>query len=166
MSSEEEMKEGTGIASNLEKVSTLAGAQKDQLIAELQLAPAAIVVQQVDSSHVELALQETKEQREQRIRKLFSIFDPSNSGSLDHTQIEDGLQRMSIPAHSRYAKDLLSVCDSNQDGKVDYDEFRKYTDDKELELYRIFQEIDVRHNGSIEPDELQLALARAGRQLF
>ncbi|KAG8050129.1 hypothetical protein GUJ93_ZPchr0009g721 [Zizania palustris] len=41
---------------------------------------------------------------------------------------------------------LLRVCDRDRDGRVGYDDFRKYMDDKELELYRIFQAIDVEHN--------------------
>jgi hypothetical protein len=35
-------------------------------------------------------------------------------------------------------------------------------DDKELELYRIFQAIDVEHNGCILPEELWDALVKAG----
>ncbi|EMS49731.1 hypothetical protein TRIUR3_19714 [Triticum urartu] len=34
-------------------------------------------------------------------------------------------------------------------------------DDKELELYRIFQAIDVEHNGCILPEELWDALVKA-----
>lgn len=36
-------------------------------------------------------------------------------------------------------------------------------DDKELELYRIFQAIDVEHNGCILPEELWDALIKAGK---
>lgn len=35
-------------------------------------------------------------------------------------------------------------------------------DDKEMELYRIFQAIDVEHNGCILPEELWDALVKAG----
>ncbi|GJX53532.1 calcium-binding mitochondrial carrier protein SCaMC-1-like protein, partial [Tanacetum coccineum] len=37
----------------------------------------------------------------------------------------------------------------------------RYMDDKELELYRIFQDIDVQHNGAILPEELYDALLKA-----
>ncbi|XP_066335866.1 uncharacterized protein [Miscanthus floridulus] len=52
--------------------------------------------------------------------------------------------------------------DDHHDGRVGYDDFRRYMDDKELELYRIFQAIDVEHNGCILPEELWHALIKAG----
>lgn len=112
--------------------------------------------------HVLSALRETKEERDSRIRSLFSFFDSNNLGYLDSAQIEKGLSAMEIPSDYKFAKELLSVCDANQDGRVDYQEFRKYMDDKELELYRIFQAIDVEHNGCILPEELWDALVKAG----
>ncbi|KAJ6748296.1 MITOCHONDRIAL SUBSTRATE CARRIER FAMILY PROTEIN [Salix purpurea] len=62
-------------------------------------------------------------------------------------------------------KELLKVCDANRDGRVDYQDFRKYMDDKEMELYRIFQAIDVEHNGCIFPEELWDALVKAGIEI-
>ncbi|KAK4436718.1 Calcium-dependent mitochondrial ATP-magnesium/phosphate carrier protein 2 [Sesamum alatum] len=115
--------------------------------------------------HVLSALGETKEERESRIRSLFSFFDSNNVGYLDSSVIEKGLSAMQIPAGYKFAKELLDVCDANQDGRVDYQEFRKYMDDKELELYRIFQAIDVEHNGCILPEELWDALVKAGIEL-
>ncbi|KAJ4729579.1 Calcium-binding mitochondrial carrier protein like [Melia azedarach] len=119
----------------------------------------------VTMEHVLLALGETKEDREQRIRSLFNFFDVKNSGYLDYAQIEAGLSALNIPSEYKYAKDLLNVCDANKDGRVDYQEFRRYMDDKELELYRIFQAIDVEHNGSILPEELYHALLKAGIEI-
>eukprot|EP01018_Ginkgo_biloba_P017803 Gb_34319 [translate_table: standard] len=120
---------------------------------------------QASLEHVLLALRETKEERELRIRSLFNFFDASNSGYLDNSQIERGLGALQIPSEYKYARDLLNVCDSNQDGRVDYLEFRRYMDDKELELYLIFQAIDVEHNGCILPEELWDALIRAGIEM-
>ncbi|CAA0806836.1 Mitochondrial substrate carrier family protein [Striga hermonthica] len=119
----------------------------------------------VSMDHVLAALRETKEERDSRIRSLFSFFDSNNAGHLDSALIEKGLSAMQIPADYKFAKELLKVCDSNQDGRVDYQEFRKYMDDKELELYRIFQAIDVEHNGSISPEELWDALVKAGIEI-
>ncbi|XP_021297878.1 calcium-binding mitochondrial carrier protein SCaMC-1-like isoform X1 [Herrania umbratica] len=119
----------------------------------------------VTMDHVLLALEETKEERDQRIRSLFNFFDSANAGFLDYAQIEAGLSALQIPSEYKYAKDLLDVCDANMDGRVDYQEFRRYMDDKELELYRIFQAIDVEHNGCILPEELYDALLRAGIEI-
>lgn len=119
----------------------------------------------VSMDHVLLALQETKDERELRIRSLFSFFDKSNTGYLDYAQIESGLSALHIPSEYKYARDLLHVCDANKDGRVDYQEFRRYMDDKELDLYRIFQTIDVEHNGCILPEELYDALVKAGIEI-
>ncbi|XP_024973346.1 calcium-binding mitochondrial carrier protein SCaMC-1-like [Cynara cardunculus var. scolymus] len=119
----------------------------------------------VSMDHVLSALGETKEERESRIRGLFNFFDTSNAGYLDSAQIEVGLSALQIPADYKYAKELIRVCDANRDGRVDYLEFRRYMDDKELELYRIFQAIDVEHNGCILPEELYDALVKAGIEL-
>ncbi|CAI0449778.1 unnamed protein product [Linum tenue] len=115
--------------------------------------------------HVLLALRETKEERDVRIRSLFNFFDVGNAGYLDYAQIETGLSALQIPPEYKYARDLLKVCDANRDGRVDYTEFKRYMDDKELELYRIFEAIDVEHNGCILPEELWDALVKSGIQI-
>ncbi|PON50498.1 Mitochondrial carrier protein [Trema orientale] len=112
-----------------------------------------------------LALGETKQEREVRIGRLFKYMDRANAGFLDYAQIEAALSSLHIPTHYKYARDLLLVCDANQDGRVDYLEFNRYMDDKELELYSIFQSIDVNHDGSILPDQLYDALLRAGIEI-
>ncbi|XP_042391862.1 calcium-dependent mitochondrial ATP-magnesium/phosphate carrier protein 3-like [Zingiber officinale] len=119
----------------------------------------------VSMDHVLLALRETKEEREARIRSLFGFFDKAGLGYLDYDQIETGLSGLNIPAEYKYARDLLKVCDSDRDGRVEYQEFRRYMDGKELELYRIFQAIDVEHNGCILPEELWDALIEAGIEI-
>nr|XP_043637344.1 calcium-dependent mitochondrial ATP-magnesium/phosphate carrier protein 2-like [Erigeron canadensis] len=119
----------------------------------------------VSIDHVLSALGETKEERETRIRSLFNFFDTANAGYLDSVQIESGLSGLQIPADYKYAKELLRVCDANRDGRVDFHEFKRYMDDKELELYNIFQAIDVEHNGCILPEELYDALLKAGIEL-
>uniref|UniRef100_A0A5B6ZA59 EF-hand domain-containing protein n=1 Tax=Davidia involucrata TaxID=16924 RepID=A0A5B6ZA59_DAVIN len=119
----------------------------------------------VSLDHVLTALQETKEERDTRLRSLFNFFDAANVGYFDYSQIEAGLSALQIPAEYKYAKDLLRVCDANRDGRVDYQEFRRYMDDKELELYRIFQAIDVEHSGCILPEELWDALVKAGIEI-
>ncbi|XP_028780251.1 calcium-binding mitochondrial carrier protein SCaMC-1-like [Neltuma alba] len=111
------------------------------------------------------ASQETKEEREQRIRSLFSFFDKENSGIIDYAQIEAGLSALPIPPEYKHARDFLKACDADKDGLVDYKDFKKYVDNKEIELYRIFQAIDVEHDGCIMPQELCKALVKAGIQI-
>ncbi|KAK7380698.1 hypothetical protein VNO78_33213 [Psophocarpus tetragonolobus] len=115
--------------------------------------------------HALLASNETAEQREARVRKLFAFFDAPSRGYLDHALIETGLSSLRMPSECDHAKDLLSAWDSNNDGRVDYEEFKRYMDEKEVELYRIFQAIDVEHSGCISHHELFHALVRAGIQI-
>lgn len=119
----------------------------------------------ISLDHVLEALGESREEREIRIRSLFNFFDGGNNGYIDYVQIEKGLSALQIPAEYKYARELFMVCDANSDGRVDYNEFRRYMDDKELELYCIFQAIDVEHSGSILPEELWDALDRAGIEM-
>ncbi|KAL7593181.1 hypothetical protein Lser_V15G31883 [Lactuca serriola] len=119
----------------------------------------------VTIEHVLLVLKETKDERESRFWGLFNFFDTSNVGYLDFVQIEVGLSVMQISTDYKYVKDLLRVCDANRDGRVDYQEFRRYMDDKKLELYRILQAIDVKHNGCILSEDLYDALVKAGIEL-
>ncbi|KAE9599596.1 putative mitochondrial carrier protein [Lupinus albus] len=119
----------------------------------------------VTMDHVLMASQETREAREMRIQILFGFFDKENCGYLDYAHIEAGLLALQIPTEYKYAKDLFNACDTNNDGHVDYQEFKRYMDNKEIELYRIFQAIDVEHNGCILPEELWEALVRAGIQI-
>jgi len=116
----------------------------------------------VTMEHVLLALHETEAEREARIRDMFAFFDAAGRGQLDYAQIEAGLAALQVPAECKYARELLRACDRDRDGRVGYDDFRRYMDDKELELYRIFQAIDVEHNGCILPEELWDALVKAG----
>ena len=116
----------------------------------------------VTMEHVFLALHETEAEREARIRDMFAFFDSAGRGQLDYAQIEAGLAALQVPAECKYARELLRACDRDRDGRVGYDDFRRYMDDKELELYRIFQAIDVEHNGCILPEELWHALVKAG----
>ena len=118
--------------------------------------------------HVLLALRETEAEREARICGVFGFFDAAGRGHLDHAQIVAGLVALRVPegmtggtSAEDYARALLRACDRDRDGRVGYDDFRRYMDDKELELYRIFQAIDVEHNGCILPDELWHVLVKA-----
>ncbi|MCO5601959.1 hypothetical protein L7F22_056086 [Adiantum nelumboides] len=116
-------------------------------------------------SHVLHALHETEEERVRRIQKLFDFFDTAHKGYIDHSDIEKGFKSLGIPTQYKYAKDLLNVCDANNDGQVDFEEFCEYMDDKELELHTMFKVVNVAHSGSVLPEELLSALQQAGLYL-
>lgn len=59
-------------------------------------------------------------------------------------------------------RDMLSACDINHDGQITYDEFVKFCDQTEKELWTLFQSIDRDHNGNLDKAELSQAFDRAG----
>ncbi len=70
---------------------------------------------------------------------------------------------MSFPGRHKYALELLDVCDSNRDGRIDLSNFRCYVDAKERELYVFFQSIDVFCNAVIEVEDMRIALSSSGK---
>jgi solute carrier family 25 phosphate transporter 23/24/25/41 len=108
---------------------------------------------------------ESEEEREVRIRGLFDSFDSSKVGYLESAQIESGLQSLSFPFQKKYAVEMVEACDANHDGRIDYPEFRRYMDAKELELLKLFEAIDVSQDGALQPEELYQALQNSGVQL-
>ncbi|XP_024377247.1 calcium-dependent mitochondrial ATP-magnesium/phosphate carrier protein 3 [Physcomitrium patens] len=108
---------------------------------------------------------ESEEEREMRIRKLFEAFDSGKCGYLESTQIESGLQSLSFPFQRKYVLELLEACDANRDGRIDFAEFRRYVNDKEIELFNLFEAIDVSRDGVLQREELLFALRNAGVQL-
>ncbi|KAK9103985.1 hypothetical protein Scep_020829 [Stephania cephalantha] len=115
------------------------------------------------SGPVMVALPESEEEREHRIRNLFNSFDVKNTGSIDKVKIEAGLSALCKSGEcDKDAGDLLKAWDANRDGSVDYKEFQIYMDRKENELHAVFQSINAKRDGCISPDELRQALIVAG----
>ncbi|CAO3675679.1 unnamed protein product [Umbelopsis vinacea] len=106
---------------------------------------------------------ETPNERDRRIRNLFQSLDRNRKGYLDSDCILKGFQQMThLPARTKYARDLLEKCDTSQDGVIDYDEFKIYVEEREKELWSMFEEIDKSGDGRLQPEELEHALQRAG----
>jgi hypothetical protein len=55
------------------------------------------------------------------------------------------------------------VADSNHDGRLDFQEFEAYMNQKELELLELFREVDVEKDGKLFPWEIKAALQKAGK---
>ncbi|KAI8988924.1 mitochondrial carrier domain-containing protein [Pilobolus umbonatus] len=102
-------------------------------------------------------------EREQRIKNLFDSLDKKGRGYLDAEAILEGFLTLThLPAHTRYATDLLLRCNSTQDGVIDYTEFRKYVLEKEKELWELFSEINKSGDYRIRPNDIETALKAAG----
>jgi len=133
--------------------------------------PAEELGNQADAHHFPLQLAhnprpyflETPNERDKRIRNLFESLDRNRKGYLDSDCILKGFQQMThLPARTKYARDLLEKCDTSQDGVIDYDEFKIYVEEREKELWAMFEEIDKSGDGRLQPEELEHALQRAG----
>ncbi|KAI9274861.1 mitochondrial carrier domain-containing protein [Helicostylum pulchrum] len=111
-------------------------------------------------------LLETASERDHRIRELFNTLDRNKSGLLDSKAIQRGFTTMThLPARTKYANELLSRCDTSQDGLVDFEEFKAYVNDKENELWKLFKKLDRSGEGQLDPTDLQIALLRAGMEI-
>jgi solute carrier family 25 phosphate transporter 23/24/25/41 len=102
-------------------------------------------------------------EREARIKSLFESLDSKKRGYLDSEAILGGFLKLThLPAHTRYATDLLAKCDTAQDGIIDYQEFRTYVLDKEKDLWQLFSEINKSGDFRIHAKDLESALKDAG----
>lgn len=59
-------------------------------------------------------------------------------------------------------KDMLTQADVNHDGKISYDEFRRFCNQTEKELWSLFQAIDRDRSGELDKSEVAAAFERAG----
>ncbi|KAG2225456.1 hypothetical protein INT45_010092 [Circinella minor] len=102
-------------------------------------------------------------ERENRIRSLFDSLDSNGTGYLDAAAILRGFHKLThLPAHTRYATDLLAKCDTARDGAIDYSEFRTYVLEKEKELWDLFSEINQSGDNRLRANDLEKALKAAG----
>merc|ERR1712086_336661 len=80
-----------------------------------------------------LACLESKQvdpESEDVIKFAFERFDTDGSGKLSHAELEDVLTHMGEPLTAREIKQLISICDKNNDGEVDIQEFMAVVLDK------------------------------------
>ncbi|CEP13234.1 hypothetical protein [Parasitella parasitica] len=117
-----------------------------------------------ESTHFYLS--ETPVERDCRIRELFNTLDRENRGLLDSSAIQRGFTAMThLPARTKYANELLSRCNTSQDGLLGFEEFKTYVNDKERELWDLFKRLDTSGEGQLNPTDLQMALRRAGMEI-
>ncbi|KAJ5782610.1 hypothetical protein N7457_004384 [Penicillium paradoxum] len=107
---------------------------------------------------------ESKDERDERVAKLWETLDTRQEGHIDLTGLKKGLKKIDHPLKN--ADDMvLSVVrkvDTNGDGRIDQAEFRAFLDHTENGLWQMFQTIDRNHNGEIDKSELGNAFSRCG----
>ncbi|KAI9476324.1 MAG: mitochondrial carrier domain-containing protein [Benjaminiella poitrasii] len=108
-------------------------------------------------------LAETSTEEDQRIRGLFNKLDKFHKGTLDSETIRS-IFDLPIDSQARqdYAEELLTLCDTSQDGLVDYNEFKAFVKDKESRLLELFTEIDRNGEGQLDSTDFQMAFKNSG----
>ncbi|TKX22003.1 putative mitochondrial carrier protein 12 [Elsinoe australis] len=107
---------------------------------------------------------ESEEQREKRIRSLWEKLDVQDEGSLDVVSLKRGLKKLDHPLQNAddLISDVLHSADINHDGRVQYEEFRRFVHETEALLRGLFDNIDRDNSGNVDKAELKSAFSRAG----
>jgi Ca2+-binding EF-hand superfamily protein len=113
---------------------------------------------------VEHELEESQNQRDARIEKLWHQLDPSSAGELDLKGLQKAFRRIDHPMKNAddMLKQIVREVDSSGDGKIQYEEFRAFVSKAERQLFVLFTAIDGDGNGKIDMRELQTAFKSAG----
>ncbi|KAL1836958.1 hypothetical protein VTJ49DRAFT_4437 [Mycothermus thermophilus] len=107
----------------------------------------------MDESQQQQQQQRLQLQRDQRVEELWRKLDPTGHGELDFKALKDADQML---------RALIGMVDTNDDGKIQYEEFRVFVEAAEQQLLMLFQSIDRNKDGRLNKDELQKAFHQAG----
>jgi solute carrier family 25 phosphate transporter 23/24/25/41 len=116
---------------------------------------------------VEDGLREPQNSRDARVEELWSSLEPDHTGELDLKGLKKGLRRIDHPMKNAddMLKRIMEEVDRNGDGKIQYNEFRKFVENAERQLFALFKSIDKDGNGKLDKLELQTAFKNAGLTL-
>ncbi|KAL4732571.1 hypothetical protein ACLX1H_001588 [Fusarium chlamydosporum] len=116
---------------------------------------------------VEEGLREPQNSRDARVEKLWASLEPDHTGELDLKGLKKGLRRIDHPMKNAddMLKRIMEEVDKNGDGKIQYNEFRKFVENAERQLFALFRSIDKDGNGKLDKLELQTAFKNAGLTL-
>ncbi|KAF4290727.1 hypothetical protein KXV22_000762 [Aspergillus fumigatus] len=111
-----------------------------------------------------MAIGESKDERDQRVAKLWESLDVQKKGQLDINSLKKGFKRIDHPLKNAddMIRNILQTVDTNGDGYIDFSEFRAFVDHTEHRLWRLFESIDRNQNGVIDKNELRAAFSRSG----
>ncbi|KAI4914344.1 uncharacterized protein J4E92_009543 [Alternaria infectoria] len=99
-----------------------------------------------------------------RVDELWATLDTRKQGHLDLAGLKKGLRKLDHPLKNadQLLDEVMQAVDTDGNGRITYQEFRKFVHETEKELQHLFQTIDYNHDGKISKDELRSALRTAG----
>ncbi|SCU88278.1 LADA_0E09230g1_1 [Lachancea dasiensis] len=105
--------------------------------------------------------EETIEERDLRIQKLFDTLDIDDTGKVNCEQLTRALQKSSHPLKNspEAIEQLFRSLDCNNDTVVDFGDFKKYVLTAESQIRQGFLKLDRDHDGKIRTSELSSYLS-------
>ncbi|CAK7198424.1 hypothetical protein SEUCBS139899_001085 [Sporothrix eucalyptigena] len=106
----------------------------------------------------------SKKQRDQRVEELWLRLDPQGDRELDFKGLKKGLRRIDHPMKNAddMLREIIEIVDVNNDGKIQFEEFRVFVEAAERQLLLLFRSIDRNHDGRLNKDELRDAFQKTG----
>lgn len=107
---------------------------------------------------------ESKDERDERVARLWETLDARKEGHIDLNGLKKGLKKIDHPLKNAdgLLRNILREVDTNGDGEIDHAEFQAFINHTESGLWRMFQSIDRNQNGEIDKSELRNAFAQSG----
>ncbi|EYE96640.1 calcium-binding mitochondrial carrier protein [Aspergillus ruber CBS 135680] len=111
-----------------------------------------------------MAPNESKNDRDQRVDKLWETLGAQKEGLIDLNGLKRGLKKIDHPLKNAddMLRSILVAVDTNGDGHIDFSEFRAFVDHTESGLWKLFQSIDRNNNGKIDEADLKAAFSKSG----
>ncbi|KAJ5479586.1 hypothetical protein N7530_005095 [Penicillium desertorum] len=111
-----------------------------------------------------MASGESKDERDERVAKLWETLDTRREGHIDLNGLKKGLKKIDHPLKNAddMVVNVVREVDTNGDGRIDQAEFRAFLNHTENGLWQMFQSIDRDQNGEIDKIELRNAFSRSG----
>ncbi|ORY85618.1 mitochondrial carrier domain-containing protein [Protomyces lactucae-debilis] len=106
-----------------------------------------------------------KRRKDEQIRRLFTTLDVRRCGELrDIDDLRAGLRELQHPLEGadNLLQEVFDHIDSGNDGIITFSEFRVFVLETEDKLRRLFEQLDVLHQGRLKRFEIQRALHKAG----
>ncbi|KAF4121644.1 solute carrier family 25 (mitochondrial phosphate transporter), member 23/24/25/41 [Geosmithia morbida] len=110
------------------------------------------------------SLEESQNQRDARVEQLWRELEPNAAGELDFRGLKKGFRKIDHPMKNadNMLKKILDEVDTNNDGKIQYEEFRAFVQRADDQLFTLFTHIDKDGNGRLNQQSLQAAFRTAG----